>query len=335
MGAFKILEQNALNFKLAPISIRELFHLNITPCDLYGLDGHGLYKLLLRESSSVQKDVLIELINKRHYQLFVSYEDRIKIKEEQQNNLRICTRSLSVGDALEKCKKLLTLLSINMGYLYENPTDNETLKLQYQSALNLSSFLQKNLKYHNSLYKDFTKQRHHYIFAQPLLSSMFLLGALKHVSFYTEKEIDALFVTSYFKDIGMSAIPAEKYELENLSDDDKNLLIAHPTLSVKLLEGRIPLSADKLKIIENHHAFSMLSEHGTRKMATNPQVLTGFETMMVIIMDIISAMIAQRPYREATKLFDALDLVRILVADQYPHEFKLIVNYFKKFFDRR
>ena len=74
------------------------------------------------------------------------------------------------------------------------------------------------------LYKEFIKQGHHYIYAQPFLSTLFLLGVMKNSRMYIDKDIELFFLTSYFKDIGMSAIPTEKYNQENLDDEDKKLL---------------------------------------------------------------------------------------------------------------
>ena len=61
-------------------------------------------------------------------------------------------------------------------------------------------------------------------------------------------------------------------------------------------------------------------------------IIFGFETIAITVLDIIAAMITGRPYQEPTNLFDALELTKSLIVDDYPQEFKLIVNYFKQFF---
>jgi len=334
MNAFSALEQNALSFKLKSISIRELFFLGETPCEIYGL-VNGLYKLILREGSFLDAKVFKDLISEGHANIFVKHEDRLEIIRKQQDNLRQVTRSLSIGDPFDKGKKQLTLISINMRYLYEDPTNDDTLNLQYQSAKNLASFLYDRPELFSRLYHAYIKQKHHYIFAQPVLSSLFLLGCLKQSRLYGQREIENLFITSFFKDIGMSAIPTEKYDEEELSEEDKKLLAKHAQLSVQILTGRIQLSPTHLKIIENHHTFSLLNKDyklDPVEMEGEEKVISGFETMIISVMDIISAMIAERPYRSATTLFDSLELVKILIADQYPQEFRVIVNYFKNFF---
>jgi hypothetical protein len=49
-------------------------------------------------------------------------------------------------------------------------------------------------------------------------------------------------------------------------------------------------------------------------------------------MDTVAAMTTDRPFRKAESLFKSLDLIRLLVGEQYPNEFKLIVHYFRNFF---
>jgi HD-GYP domain-containing protein (c-di-GMP phosphodiesterase class II) len=54
--------------------------------------------------------------------------------------------------------------------------------------------------------------------------------------------------------------------------------------------------------------------------------------MMISVMDTVAAMITDRPFRKAESLYKSLDLIRLLIGEQYPQEFKLIVFYFKNFF---
>ena len=332
--AFDIIKRNQMGLKLTPISIRELLFINDAPCEIFGLDEEGLIKQILHKSHFINKNILKELIAKGQVHLFVYSKDREKLTEYIQSALLQVTRSLSVGNPLEKAKKQMNLLTINMGYLYQDPTNDELLKLQHQCAKNLAYFLINHPDLHEALYKEYVKQKHHFIFAQPLLSSMFVQGIMKYSQLYSDQEIENLFITSYFKDIGMSSIPVEKYDADNLNDEEKILLSKHASESVKILKGRIPITPNHLTIIENHHSFSLLTNKLDMEMVNpnNENVVAGFETMIISIMDIVSAMISGRPYRKASKLFESLDLVKILIADQYPREFRLVVSYFKNFF---
>lgn len=342
LTAIEILKRSHLNFKLIPISIRELFFISELPSDIYTIED-GLFKLVLKKKSFINKAVIKDLVSQGALELFAHRKDRENIIKSHQDNLRNITRSLSIGNPLEKAKLLFNLLTINMEYLYMNPTDDDILNLQYQSVKNLASFLQNNMSIHKELYESYIEQKHHFIFAQPLISSLFLIGVLKMSHLYGQKDIENLFIASYFKDIGMSAIPTKKYDQKELNDEEKILLSKHSKHSVEILNGRVPISSPYLKIIENHHSFSLLQQeldNSTFRLSNESSLLaehdddfiTGFETMAVCVMDIIAAMTQERPFRKKTNLFEALELAKILMAEQYPHEFRIIVNYFKSFF---
>lgn len=328
---FDVLEQNALNFRLTPISFREIFFIAEAPCDIYG-QVDGLFKIVLHKKAEITNTLLKDLLQRKLPHLFVIEDDRIHLRLAQQENLRNVTRSLSIGDPLEKARMQTNLLALNLRYLYEDPTDDALLSLQVQSAKNLATFLFNKPQIHEVLYKEFMKQGHHYIFAQPFISTLFLLGVMKNSRLYIDKDIELFFLTSYFKDIGMSAIPVEKYDDEVLSDSDKLLLASHPELSVNILKGRVPLPPNFLKIIENHHIYSTLTNKHNLATKDDPTNVYGFETMMISVMDTVAAMTTDRPFRKAESLFKSLDLIRLLIGEQYPQEFKLIVFYFKNFF---
>ncbi len=328
-----IIHQNQLSLKLTEISIRELLFINDTPIEIFGFQD-GKFKRILRKNAFINKNTLRDLLAKGHNKLFVYVEERGKLIEHVQSTLLSVTRSLSVGNPVEKGRKQMNLLAINMSYLYQHPTDDDILKLQHQCAKNLAYFLIANVHHHEEIYQGFIKQKHHFIYAQPIISSLFVLGIFKYSQLYSDQEIENYFITSLFKDIGMSAIPVDKYDQDELNDEEKELLRKHAEHSINLLKGRVPLSPNHLTIINNHHSFSLLtSELSTSIIGPNDKdIVAGFETMIISIMDIVSAMISGRPYRKASNLFESLDLIKLLIADQYPQEFRQIVSYFKNFF---
>lgn len=328
---FKILEQNALSFKLTSIAFREVFFIAEAPCDIYA-QIDGLFKIVIYKNSEINNFLLKEILQKKISNLFVMDEDRLLLRAAQQENLRNVTRSLSIGDPLTKATLQANLLTLNLGYLYEDPTNDSLLGLQVQSARNLATFLYNKPQIHEELYRGFINQGHHYIYAQPFLSTLFTMGVMKNSQMYTDKDIELFFLTSYLKDIGMSAIPVEKYNDENLTEEDKLLLASHPQLSVKILKGRIPLPPNHLKIIENHHIYSTLTRMYQLAAKDDPNSIFGFETMIISTMDTVAAMITDRPFRSRETLFKSLDIIRLLISEQYPQEFKLIVVYFKNFF---
>ncbi len=327
---YELLEQNALAFRLTPISYREIFHLVEVPCDIYG-NVDNLFKIVIYKKGEVHSGVIKDLISRNIKNIFVLEESRKLLREVQQEHLRNVTRSLSIGDPAEKSKLMANALTLNMGYLYEDPTNDSILALQIQSAKNFSLFLYNKPQLHDNLYKEFVRQGHHYVLSQPFISTLFFLGVLKQSRLYADKDIELLFLTSYFKDIGMSAIPVEKFNDEDLDDNSKRLLASHPQISVNILKGRVPLPPNYLRIIENHHIFSTLTNEKNLHDKED-EIMHGFETIMMAVMDTVAAMITPRPFRKAHTLFNALDVVRVLISDQYPQEFKLIVYYFKNFF---
>ncbi|MCK5073555.1 MAG: hypothetical protein KAQ98_09030 [Bacteriovoracaceae bacterium] len=318
-----------------PVSIRELIYLNRSPCDLYTINKN-IFDIHIKKKSQLGKDILRDLVAKKTTTLYAKENDHKKIVETQQNLLRNSTRSISIGNPLENAKKQLNFLTLNMYYLYQNVTDNELLNLQIQSINILSQFLLDNIHIHKPLFDEYQKQKHHHIFSQPLLSSLFLLGVLKQSHMYADKNIEQLFLTSYLKDIGMSAIPTDRYDKEELSEKEKKLLLKHARISVEILIGRTPLKPNHLRIIEYHHAFSHLrtqiNSEAKNVFEDDNEMLLGFETLAISITDIISAMISERPYRNSTTLFQSLEFIKYIIADQFPKEFKLFVTFFKQFY---
>ena len=228
-------------------------------------------------------------------------------------------------------RKLINLLSINLNYLYENPNSDELLTLQYQSILNLFNFLQENTNYLKLIYEEIVNQAHHYIINQPLISSLFLFGFLKSNQFYSKKEMETLFIASYFKDLGMASIPSEKFDGPIKTKKDQLLFSNHSNCSVKYLIGRIPLGTNYLNIIKFHHFHhSLVSDNKLEK--NNENVIIGFETNIISIMDIISAMISKRPFRSQLTLFESLIVAKKIMIRDFPKEFSYLVIFFKDFF---
>ena len=332
MKTIDILKQSHLALHLTPITIRELIGLGHCPANVYIFEDDQ-YILSIKKGAFLDSKTLKEHIEKGHSSVFVKETEREDIMLVQQENLRVTTRSFSMGDSKDNAKKQLSLLTINLRYLFEDPTNDETLNLQHQSLKILFNYLYKNTKVHEEIFHHYSKQGHHYIFAQPFISSLFLIGILKTAHVYSQKDVENLFIASYFKDIGMCAIPLEKYDQAELSVKDKQILSKHPETSVRILKSRLPLTPNYFEVIKYHHSFSLLKRDlGTELSFSDNMRIIGFETVMVNISDIIAAMISPRPYRESESLYDALKLVRDIISPEYPNEFKIIVNYFRNFF---
>ncbi len=333
-GAFRALELNSFVIDCKQIHLRELLNIDETPCDIF-IVRDGLLHRLLEKNTELSNQTVRDWAESGVGKLFIKNRDHKGLREKQHENLRANTRSLSIGEPIDKGRRQTALLATHLKYFYEDTTNDDLLNLLYQSVRSFAHFLMAQIKIHGLLYSDFTRQKYHYIHCQPVLSSLFLIGVLKQARIFSEKDIENLFVTSFFKDVGMSSIPFEKYSLKELDVTDKQLLINHAQNSVNILAGRIPLTANCLKIIENHHSFSTLTRELEQFTPDPPQALvTGIETTLTSITDIIAAMISERPYRPATTLFQSLDLVRELISAQHPQEFKLLISYFKSYFSK-
>ena len=237
-----------------------------------------------------------------------------------------------MGSPEENCLKLSHLMCVTLKHLYKDPINDSLLKAQYQCATILGKYLASNLKIHKDIYRELSKRKYYYLYVQPYLSSLFTLGALKYSQSYSEQEIINLFCASYFKDVGMSSLPDHLSHNEILSPDEIRLISEHTQKSVDILKGRLPLKPSHLTLIENHHLISLIQSDQESSLDSNPEVIVGSETMIVILMDIVAAMISERPYRKAIKLFNALETVKGLLASDYAREFKMIVNYFRKYY---
>jgi len=327
-------EQHRLALKLQSILVGELYLSSKLKHPVYVFKG-GIFIPVLYEGSIPSKELINTLIKNSHRTVYIYPEDVIEIKKSLENALIKVTRSLSVGDPLENGTKDLKLLSLNLGGLYKNPHSDELLMLQFQSTQNLSKFLLENKKFLPHYYENLTKENFHFTLAQPMLSSILLLSFLQATHLFHDKEIENLFLTSYLKDIGVSIIPDEKYDLKALTTRDQDLFAHHADFSFDLLDGRIPLSKNYLSIIKHHHFLN----HKIKNLVTKekiqqkePEMIFGLESTLIAVFDILVAMTSDRPYRKKMGLYQSLEIIKRMMADDYPQEFKALVIFLKQFY---
>jgi hypothetical protein len=341
MGAFKILEQNHLGYSLIHTNIKELSFLSIAPCDIYTY-FNGNFEISIPINTPINKDLIKRLVMGGRWQFFVHHKERELIIFANQEKLRKITRSISIGDAISNCKTHANLLNLNLSFVYDSPSNDEYLNLQFQSVRNLAQFLLENPKLLKDLYLQIVGHTFHYTLSQPLASSILLLAFLKKSYHFTPKEMENLFLTSYFKDIGMSTLSRESLSKPELNLKEKLALNNHAHQSSLILDGRIPLGPAYLEIIKNHHTHTLLDddEHDDEFRNDSQQqhsktidgsVLSGIETGLVAAMDTIAAMTSDRPYRNKISLYTALDIVKENLSARYPQEFKFLVQFFQGF----
>lgn len=325
--------QHRLALKLRSILVGELHLVKKLKHPVY-IFKDGLFHAVIEEGSIPSKDVINTLIRNSHREVYVYNEDIAAIKKNLESALIKITRSLSVGDPLENGNKDLKLLTLNLEGLYQNPHNDEVLMLQFQSSQNLSKFLMENRKFQPQFFHNLQKENFHFTLSQPLLSSMMLLSFLQAIHLFHDKEIENLFLASYLKDIGFSMIPDDKFDLKSLSDKEKNLFASHADFSFDLLEGRVPLSKNYLTIIKHHHFLNhkMKDLVSKERVMREPEVILGIESTLIAVFDILIAMTQDRPYRKSVSIFHSLELIKKMMADDYPQEFRALVIFLKQFY---
>lgn len=326
-------EQHKLSLKLRSILVGELYLARKLNHPVY-IFKNGMFYPVVNEGSVPTKDQINALIKNAHREVYIFPEDVVEIKKNLETALVKVTRSLSVGDPLENGTKDLKLLSLNLGGLYENPHSDELLMLQYQSTQNLSKFLMENKKFQSQFYQNLIRENFHFTLSQPMLSSLLLLSFLQSIHLFHDKEVENLFLASYLKDIGIAMIPGDKYDLKTLTTRDQELFANHADFSFDLLEGRIPLSKNYLSIIKHHHFLNdkLKDLINKDKKKAEPEIIFGLESTLVSVFDILVAMTNDRPYRRGMSLYQSLELIKKMMADEYPQEFKALVIFLKQFY---
>lgn len=331
MSAYKIFEQNHLSLKLVPVGLRELFLFTHSPFDFY-IFVDGLFHIAVQKDESFNLKFFRSLIDQGHWYLFTYEENKLKLSEHIKSELQRSARALSIGNIQSNVHYQTNLLTLNMTRLYENPMNDDMLKLQFQTVRNLSLLMLQNKSMIKDFFEDFQKQKHYFIASQPLLSSMLLLAFLESTKMFNEKEIEMLFITSYFKDIGMSFVPNDNFDKKNLSNNEKNLFRDHSRNSIDILKDRLPLQANYLSIMANHHCLNDYLKISLRNPEHKDLFVVGVETILLAAMDVIVAATASRPYRTPLTLFEVLEMLREPLSKQYPAEFKALVYFLRRFF---
>ena len=326
-SAKEVIMQQALAAQMIEVLPQELAVLDALPCDVY-IYASGLFKIAFPVSSKMNPAKVGRLPPQTF--CFITQSDLPKFIDGITDCLRKVTRALSMGDPLEKGPAALNIITHHLRYVYRYPTNDELLRQHYLCLKNLIGLLSTNHTLIKQITEDYHAQGHYYVLAQPILSSLFLIGILKNIQLMNPHDVEDLFLTSYFKDIGMSCLPPQKLDQGELTRQEKDLLATHPQHSLEILNKRIGLGPAQMRIIEFHHAYSGITAEYTTNIPDHQ--LLGFETMMVSMMDIIAAMITARPYRPALPIYDALHLVKYLIAEEFPSDFKLMVGYFHQFF---
>jgi hypothetical protein len=332
-GFNSFIEQHKISLKLSAIFVGELYLARKLKYPVY-IYKNDEFLPFIGAGELPSRDKITFLTQNNYREVYVYKEDLQEIKNNLEMALLKITRSLSIGNPIENGTKELKLLSMNLDNLYRNPHDDERLMLQFQSIQNLGKFLLDNKKHQSLLFQNLANEKFHFTVVQPMLSSLLLLSFIQTTHLFHDKEVENLFSASYFKDIGFSMIPVEKYDLKELGQQDKDLFANHADFSFDLLEGRIPISKSYLSIIKNHHFMNdkikTMASHN--HLSNEQEMILGIEGTLVSVFDIFVAMTSNRPYRGGMTHYRALEVIKKVMADDYPQEFKALVIFLKQFF---
>ena len=335
MAALGPILQHRLSLKLRSVHTGELFLATELRSAAY-VWRDGLYAEVLSPTDSAPPKATIQaLVKEGVREVYISDADVKGIRENLDQALVRVTRALSVGEPRDNGARALKLMALNLSSLYQDPHDDELLMKQFQSTQNMSKFLMENKKLQPLFFQDVSKENFHFTTLQPMLSSILLLGFLQSTHMFHEREIETLFLTSYLKDIGIGIIPEEKYDIRGLTIEEQKLFAHHAEFSHDILDGRIPLTKNQLSIIKHHHFLNerlkkILNKNHAR--VETDEMAFGLQSTLVAVSDILVAMTTARPYRQSISLFQSMELVRKMIADEYPQEFRALVVFLKQFF---
>lgn len=319
---------------LVPASIEQILVLERSKGQIF-VNANGIFRPIIEANAAV-KPIEIEQHYKRgNVQFFVHEEDFKQIKSMMFNKLQEATRRLSIGDALESGTNYLTCLLQNLSLLYEDYHNQKLLSLIYQTAPSFTIYLQANKKIITELYLAVCKERTHYLFKQPILSSLFLTSFIIKYNIFSTREIQDLFLISVLKDLGMCFLPRDAWDKRNLDNYQQEALNKHAQNSVQLLRDRIPIHHSGLYIVEHHHFHNdtvrkYLKE---QKIEQDQTLVHGIETTITAMADLVCAMYSPRPYRKAYSIDTIKKVTHLVLRDLYPEEDKLLIKFIDHFFD--
>lgn len=123
-----------------------------------------------------------------------------------------------------------------------------------------------------------------------------------------------LFMGGFFHDIGLAMIPKDVlYKKDNLSIDDKKLILHHPTTGYEYLKDKVFLSSFVRAITLSHHERLDGSGYPNRKSGDEIHLLT----QIVGIADIYDAMTSDRPYRVALPISEAIEYIMSMAGKHF------------------
>lgn len=326
--------QHQVGLNLVPISVQQLLIMERSIGQVF-INTKGVYRAIF-DPLTIIKPVEIEQFHKKGItQFYVTEEDFSQIKNLMYQRLQDATRKLSVGDALESGTHYLFTLIQNLSLLYEDYHNQKLLSLIFHTSPSFTIYLQSNKKIISHLYRVVSEDRSHYLFKQPVLSSLFLTAFITQYNIFSPREVQDLFLISLLKDLGMCFLPREAWDTKGLDSFQQEALNKHTQNSVQLLKDRIPIHQSGLHIIEHHHFHNdtVRTFLKDQKVEQDPTLVHGIETTVTALSDLVCAMYSPRPYRNAYPVDVIKKITHLILKDNYTEEDKLLSKFIDHFFD--
>lgn len=150
--------------------------------------------------------------------------------------------------------------------------------------------------------------RHDYMtFTHSYNVALFCLVLAKAVGIRDKKKLDSIGIAALLHDIGKLQIPlAILNKKEKLTKEEFDTIKRHPTDGFNALSSRSDLSYEQLMIVYQHHEKLDGSGYpvGCRLDEIHPSA------RLCTVVDIYEALTANRPYRKALQIKEALDILQ-------------------------
>jgi len=324
-----------IGLKLTPISKSQLSRIQKIQGELF-IKNDNLFERIATANTVLDSKNLEKYIQNDLNEFFIESKDYDFIKDVFFRDLQETTRKLSVGDAKERGRDYVLILLENLSLLYHEHFDQQLLSLIYQTTPSYCSYLLHNKNLIPYFYKKIDRSQMHFIYKQPVLSSLFLLSFLFESLILNHKESQDLFILSLIKDLGMCFLPKSAWGKRNLDKFEQEALNLHAINSVQLLKDRLPLQLSALNLIENHHFYN----DAVRDILTDQKeylqnnLSQGIETSFIALSDLIVAMKSLRPYRSSYSNDIIIKVVSRLMRDQYKIEELALTRYIQHFFQK-
>ena len=301
------------------VSLKEILFFAKSPCNLFS--QNNLFTPFIYQGQKFSKKILLELAGKKRLTLLCRQEDlylfHLFVKKEV---TEVC-KKFSHGSPTQNALRLLNLYLIHQKRVYSDPFNKEMLQDHHQITKLITEVITNYQKYTPEIFNKFSKIDHYYLDSQPIKSTLIFSHLLEESKVFEKKFNQSLFITSLFKDIGMSLIDKSILESKNISEVQKKEINHHSDYSYLLCKESLHLSTTQLNLIKHHHDIK------------SEKILFGPELIFLHFSDVLSAMISDRPYRSRSSLYKALELIKHSTPPSNKDEFKFLVNFSTKFFN--